>query len=188
MDLYHTQADHDAYREKIRALRSTDHPPITASRQTQNYRNTFTVTYDPQVAADRLVGSLKKKVMSGEMTLPDVGDWSLLNGGVDLRDVDVLVDFKQLKVLLEELFFYYRPGARRAHQPGRKVVWGVGQARGMGPGGGWLRPLPPALSPEQADELMCELHQWGRANSPLFLQARYMGRPEKLGMLLREGE
>ncbi|KAJ1426597.1 hypothetical protein B484DRAFT_397528 [Ochromonadaceae sp. CCMP2298] len=90
--------------------------------------------------------------------------------------------------VLQELFFYYRPGARRAHQSGRKVVWGVGQARGMGPVGVWLRPLPPALSPEQADELMCELHQWGRANSLLFLQVRYRDRPEKLGMLLREGE
>ncbi|KAJ1380343.1 hypothetical protein B484DRAFT_33508, partial [Ochromonadaceae sp. CCMP2298] len=182
---YLQQSDHDTYREKIKLLREADHRPPQSSRQTQSFRNANTVTHDPQVAADRLVRSLKEKVMQGEMELSDTVDWAQLMGG-DLRSADVLLDFTQLRVPLQELFVYFRPGACRTHQLG-KIVWGMGPMgrQRIGPVGGWN--LPPALNAEQRNELVQELFEWSRANSILFLQARYRDQPEKLGMLLGEG-
>ncbi|KAJ1427834.1 hypothetical protein B484DRAFT_397040, partial [Ochromonadaceae sp. CCMP2298] len=78
---------------------------------------------------------------------------------------DVLLDVAQLGELLRELFVYYRA----TPIPSPKLP---------------LPPLPPALSAEERDELLQELFLWSRANSLLFLQARYRDQPEKLGEFL----
>ncbi|KAJ1422062.1 hypothetical protein B484DRAFT_399250 [Ochromonadaceae sp. CCMP2298] len=101
------QSDRLAY---IQHLRETDHARARSSRQTNAYRYLNEVTTDPQEAVDRLLRRLQAK--GAGMQLPDA-DWEQLGeAGGDLRSVDVLLDVAQLGELLQELFVYYRPGAR----------------------------------------------------------------------------
>jgi len=106
----------EAYMSALTALHATDRGAIENSTDVvQLFRDTQVFTSDPNVAVDRMVRQLQKRVMHGEMQLIDPEEEDTLFHD-DVRMCNVLIEFYDLRVLLTQMLRYYAPGGHKLEE------------------------------------------------------------------------